>query len=293
MRVFIRKIVLFFLTVASFFALLLLFLTYINNRALKNYTIPADIHLLITGDSHIQLSINDKQLSNSISMAKPGESTYYTFYKLGPILKKNPSIKKIYLGFSYHTISSYSNDNIYGARSKDIAARYFFILPFSEKVKMVTHNKNNLPTLFRNTIARGFHTLHAKNQNFSFIGGYENTFSKTAVIKESMDKRITIQYYENDTVRDFSYININYLDKIIALCKKRDVELVILNTPIHPYYKSRIPQKFIAKYNDLITKNGLKQIAFEGLKMSDSCFIADGDHLSIMGALLTTAYLNK
>ena len=293
MKLFIRKIVLFFLTVISLFTLLLLFLTYVNTRALENYRIPADISQLFIGDSHVQLSINDKQLPNSINMAKPGESTYYTFYKLGPVLKNNPSIKKVYLGYSYHTISSYTNDNIYGTRSKDIAPRYFFILPFREKVKMVTHNINNLPTFFRNGLTRGFHTVLAKNKNFSFIGGYENSFSKTAAIKESMDKRITMQYYENDTIRDFSYSNINYLDKIIELCKKRNVELLLLNTPIHPYYKSRIPQKFITKYNDLIIKNSLKQIAFEGLKMSDSCYIADGDHLSIMGALLTTAYLKK
>lgn len=293
MNLFIRKILFFFLTSLAFFSLLLSLLNYINNRALKNYRIPADIDLLFIGDSHVQLSINDKQLSNSINLGKPGESTYYSFYKLGPILKNNPSIKRVYLGYSYHSISSYTNDNVYGTRSKDIAPRYFFILPFSEKVKMVTHNTNKLPTLFRNILTRGFHTVRATNRNFSFIGGYENSFNKTAAVKESMDKRITMQFYENDTLRDFSFININYLYKIIELCQKNNVELVILNTPIHPYYKSRIPPKFIAKYNDLIIKNGLKQIAFEGLNMSDSCYIPDGDHLSIKGASMTTAYLKK
>jgi hypothetical protein len=293
MKLFLRKFAVFVCIGLMLFTLLLFFLTFINNRALKNYSIPPYISQLFIGDSHIQLGINDKLLPNSKNLANPGEALYYTYYKLAPILTNNPSIKRVYLGFSYHNISSYINDNIYGIRSKDIAPRYFFILPFSEKIKIIAHNRNSFPTFFRNVLTRGFYTLFTKNKDFSFIGTYENNFIKTAAVKELIDKRILVQYYENNFLRDYSYINITYLNKIIDLCKKNKVELILMNTPIQSYYQSRIPQKFIKKYSDIIKKNGLKNIAFQGLQMNDSCFIGDGDHLSQNGAQIITKFLAK
>jgi hypothetical protein len=106
-----------------------------------------------------------------------------------------------------------------------------------------------------------------------------------------MDKRAIQQYYIHDTLRGFSEINITYLQKIIELCKNENVELVVLNTPLHPYYKNKIPKKFIDKYNELIINNSLKQIDFSGLDLSDSCFIPDGDHVSERGATITSNYL--
>lgn len=291
MKFFLRKLFIFFSLATILFILLLLWLSYINNQALKNYKTAPQITELYVGDSHIQLGIDDKLLPISKNIAKPGEAIYYTFYKLGPILEKNPSIKKVYLGFSYHNISSYINDNIFGTRSKDIAARYFLILPFQEKINMTGHNRGNLPTFFRNILTHGFHTLLTKKNDYSFIGGYENNFLNTAANQLSMDKRIITQYYDDGLVRDFSFINIKYFNMIVELCKTRKIELVILNTPIHSYYKKNIPQKFIDRYNSIMIKTGLQQISFDGLQLSDSCFIADGDHLSEKGAQTITKFM--
>jgi hypothetical protein len=68
---------------------------------------------------------------------------------------------------------------------------------------------------------------------------------------------------------------------------------VILKTPLHAYYKSGIPLKFIEKYDSLINLNKLKLVDFGNLIFNDSCYLPNGDHVSQKGALLTTNFLGK
>lgn len=36
------------------------------------------------------------------------------------------------------------------------------------------------------------------------------------------------------------------IDNIVSLCQHENVELIILNTPLHPYYRSKIPEEFFS-----------------------------------------------
>ena len=65
----------------------------------------------------------------------------------------------------------------------------------------------------------------------------------------------------------------------------------MLNAPLHSYYKSKIPIKFIKKYDDFIDVNHLKTMDLTGLVLNDSCYIPDGDHVSKKGSLITSQYI--
>lgn len=292
MYVFLKKTVLFFLILSSLTILLYLLLNYSNKKAISNYKTDPNINTVFLGDSHVQYAVNDHLLPNGINLAQDSESFIFSFYKLHAILENNPGIGKIYLGFGYHSLSSYYDDYIDGKFSKDIAARYFFILPDKEKAYFLNQNSRERGVFFSRIFSNSFKTLFVKPTNLSFLGKYQNPFKSTSASRGSMDKRAIQQYYLNDTIRSFSKVNIDYLQKIIELCKIKNVELVILNTPLHPYYKNKIPARFIDMYRELVNKNGLRVIDFSSLILSDSCFIPDGDHVSEKGATLTTTYLS-
>jgi hypothetical protein len=112
-------------------------------------------------------------------------------------------------------------------------------------------------------------------------------------VKSSMEKQIYLQYYANKGLNNFSEINLSYLPKIINLCKEIKIDLVILNTPLQPYYKSKIPIIYINKFNEIVNTHNLNVFDFSVLTYSDSCFMPDGAHLSVKGAYLLTQELNK
>jgi hypothetical protein len=262
-----------------------------DNLALANYKVGPGKTSIFVGDSHVQLAINDKLLSEGINLSQQSESYKYSFFKMQTILKNNPSIKKMYLGFGYHSLSSYYDDYISGKYSKFISSRYFFILPTDEKMLILKQNCKQLPELVKTIISNNFETLLAKDRNALFLGYYENDFHAVSAVRESMDHRLSEQFYEDGKIRDFSETNLYYLYQLIDLCKKEHIELVILNTPLHPYYKSKIPQKFIEKYDEIVREKNLKVIHFDHLRLKDSCFIPDGDHVSVEGAAITTRHL--
>jgi len=123
--------------------------------------------------------------------------------------------------------------------------------------------------------------------------GYNNSFENVYAKKESIDKRLKFQFYNNGNLNNYSSINLSYLKKIIVLCKAEKIELVLLNTPLHSYYKNNVPNEYINKYNEFINLYNLEVIDFSGLHLMDDCFVPDGDHVSKKGSIITSKEIFK
>jgi hypothetical protein len=272
--------------VISFFAF-----NYTNNKALKNFKVKPNVTSLFVGDSHIKLAVNDSIVQNSANIALTSESYYFSYLKLNEILNTNPSIKKVYIGFGYQNLSSYFDDYIFGMYSKDVSSRYFFIMPFSEKVQFAKYNKPNALLYFRYVFTNGLKNSVTKNK--TFIGCYENIFKNISARTASMDNRIAHQYYNHGVLYKPSEFNTLYLTKVVELCRKKNVRLIMLNTPVHPYYRTKIPAEYIALYNKIVQEQHLEVLDLSNLLTEDSCFVPDGDHVSEKGALLVSKHINQ
>jgi len=263
----------------------LLLISYISKTI--HYKLNDSITDIYIGDSHIQCAINDSLLQNSKNVATSAESFYFSYYKLENLIEKNQHIQKVYLGVSYHSLSNYYNDFISGEYSLSTSPKYFYFLPVEEQFKLVAWNRKDLPAFIK-AVSRIGYTLLTDDGTYFSSFGYSNNFTNVTASKPSMEKRLQFQYYTNGKLNDFSEINLLYLKKIITLCKTNKIDLVLLNTPLHPYYKSKIPANYIAKFNEIAKSYNLKVIDFSNLSLSDSCFVPDGDHVSEKGARLAT-----
>ena len=140
MNLFVKRLLLF---LGVFFIVLFVIFSRINylidehNRELK---IERNVESVFFGDSHIEMAINDSLTLNSMNFGLQSESYYFTYYKIRFLLKHKHSVRKIYVGFSYHNLSSYYDDYVSGKDSKDVTPKYFFILPFFEKVRILFYN---------------------------------------------------------------------------------------------------------------------------------------------------------
>ncbi len=293
MKGFLRKVILFSAIPAASFISGFILLGYINNRIFKNFRTGNDIQTVFIGDSHIQLGINDKLIPHSINLSQLSEPYKFTYLKLQTIIKNNPAVKKIYLGFSYNSLSANYDDVIDGKLSKDISGMYFFIFPKNEKMNYLQLYPKNIAEYLKIIMTNGLKNLVVKNHRQTFLGHYENGFNSTAANNASMDKRIQNQYFRDSVIAGFSEKNISYLDSIIHLCKNANTQLVLLNMPLHPYYKSWVPSLFKEKYDMFLNERNLKPLDLSEMKLDDSCYVPDGDHLSAKGALLLADHLNK
>lgn len=292
MRLFIIKVLNFLGLCCLFFFIYFIMIFYVSTKV--NYKINYKIKELYVGDSHIQCAINDKILENSLNLGEGGELFYYTYFKLQKILKNNPHIHTVNLGFSYHSLSSLTDINNYGNAAPRVAPKYFHMLPFYEKCKIVFWASFDFQTFIKkmNSITYNYYCIDNNYINSSGVGGFSPLF-RVGINKQSVNRRLQSLYFNNENVKMFSKINIDYFAKIVNLCKKENVKLIIINTPLPDYLFNRIPRKYVEKYKDIIRIYNLECVNYNKKLFSDNCFWLDGDHVSYIGANRFTNYIRQ
>lgn len=165
--------------------------------------------------------------------------------------------------------------------------RYFYDLPPWQRLLCLKWNSDKLSVYSRLLLAK------EKGEKVQYYSGYRNVFIDSQAEETSMDKRMKLQFQNGDNQTEFSDLNMTSLDKIVALCREKEIELIILNTPIHTYYKRKIPEDYINKFKNIQKKHTLATVNFSDLYFSDDCFISDGDHVSAKGARIVTNYFRK
>lgn len=292
MRLFIKKVLLFLLLPVLLFITVFILLDFFSKQMIDRNLKQDKIYYLIAGDSHVRQTFDDKKMNFSRNISQNSESYYFTYYKLERILKTDSQIKTVFLGLSYHNLSGYIDDFIFGKFSGSVSKNYFFILPLQEKLNLFSANKHDRLNFIKSILFTGLKNLVSKEK--SFIGGYSNIFLKSKANLKSIEKRIHSQYFRNNReIFKPSEINLLYLNRIIDLCKEHKVELVFLNPPLEKSYKDKIPLFYINYFNSLIRNKNFNVIEFDHLNLDEKCFIPDGDHVSQAGSEICTKELES
>lgn len=288
MKRFLLNLLVFDIILFAVFIALYLSLSIHSSKNIDDLKIEKSVNKLIAGDSRTQYSINDKLVNNSKNISQNSEGLLYTYYKLKLLLKNNPQVDTVFLGISYHTFSSY-----YAIiqRKPEVSGRYFFILPVTEQIKLMFDTKNTFPLLqyaFKENITNWYYGL----RDTAFLGGFDSYSSSLSINDSLINERIRFQFFNSSGEKEIFYENAEYFKKISELCKDLNVKLIILNTPMHKNYSSKVPFRFKSIMEELISKDNLNFVDFQNLVLNDSDFLPDGDHLSESGAIKTSVYLN-
>lgn len=283
MKIFTKKIAVFFLILVLIVLVPFVLLNIYHSLFFNEFKLSKNITTIFTGDSQIQTAVNDELIKNSINISSSAESYYFSYYKLQKYFSQNSQIKRVYLGFSYHSLSDSYENYIFGKQSGQISSSNFFVLPIEERLKCLVWNSQTIfyyiKKIFRAEIAKVF-TDHGV--------GYSNNFVNTCASEKSMNKKLNTQFYNKGKLNDFSEINLDYLGRIISLCKEKKIELIFLTTPIHSYFRNKVPDVYRQKYSKIIKSEKIKLFDLSALPLTDDCFIPDGVHVSKTGAVVTS-----
>ena len=294
MKKFIKKTLLILILPAITCILFFLLFNGFVSKQYSKFQLDSNVSRIFIGDSHINKCINDSIIPNSLNLSENSESFYFSYYKLKLILENNPSIKEVYLGLGYHSLSKYYDEYIFGPYSRSVSPKYFYLLPNKEQLKMfwATIKSENFHHFFRSIIKQGVLQVTKKNY-YPFLGDYDNSIVNSSAVISAMDKRLRQQFYKNGIIIDFSDINIKYLYKIDSLCSLKNVKLFTVNTPLFNYYERKVPNEYKNKLSSIVKNKHLEPIDLSNLLLNEEYFMADGDHVSLLGAEATSIALKK
>ena len=105
MRKFLKHTVIFLSSLFIIILLLIVVTSNIINDNSSNFTFEKSINYLILGHSHTEGAFNDKLINKTINLSSSGELQFYTYIKIKKIIKENPNIKAVFLGFTNNQIT--------------------------------------------------------------------------------------------------------------------------------------------------------------------------------------------
>jgi hypothetical protein len=253
----------------------------------------AEINTLIMGDSRIQKAIDDARLPASRNVAVNGESLYFTYHKLQDCLSSQGAIRRVVLGLGYHSLSTACDNNVDGREKveHDNSAVYFNHLPPMERKRLALDHLANLPLFSAKVFNRTMGLPGFKDGSDNYWGGYFNEFGRSCFSREKTDVRLNFLFDDHGQERWMSKIQTVYLDSIIALCTRKNIELILVNTPSHPYFLKNVPASYREAYGRIKKDPRIRFLDFSDVPLDDSSFLPDGDHVSVKGSKLTARIL--
>jgi hypothetical protein len=271
---------------------------YLYKKQLDNLKIDAKITTIVCGDSHTESGINDTLMKNAANISQSSEHYLYTYNLLTLLLKGKSNIKYIVLGCSFHSFGeNYDHYVLNVDKTNVMYPKYFSILDNNSKMEMLFYNPQGIiaasGTIYKN-ILNALEYSYEKYDDYPFYGKYYQSI-KNNISDSTIKVAIERHYYNDDKQQQgFAEYQKKYLKKIVELCLRNNIKLLLINTPISIEYYNKIPHKFIEDYYKTVDnfKNKAHLIDLHSLPLDNRCF-GDGDHLNAIGAKILTPKIDS
>jgi hypothetical protein len=250
---------------------------YINSYRLQ-FRFQTEAPTLIVGDSHLMTSVDPAKFKNAENLCSGGEPYVFTFYKLKNIIKHNPEVKRLVLGFSYQNLAGFQDQRLLGPKSKSQFERYYPLLP-AELPRYIPVSKDKFYHSYLKELA-----LFPNFREYKFIDGFKK--HQAHLHRADLQETVRKHYFPGNNVSMLSKYAPLYLDSIYNLSREHDIELILAGAPVHPDYLKQVPDKVREAYQAMGEKfqeRNVPVLTYFELVYPDSHY-RDYDHLSYLGA---------
>ena len=260
-----------------------------------SFAMPRDRHIAVIGDSYTACAIDDSIFSKSINISNHGEAYLYSYIKLKRILEENTHIDTALL--SFHNGSGSLNDEkrlISNEAIRNHVPGYFFLMGKDEYVFF----RNN-PAFFVSILRIPFINIRKilvfviKKGVMSYKDFKLGQYSKANgyYLPQAIEKQEeNLKNRENVKTDEFpSYVyQTRYLQKIIDLCKEKNVELILFNSPTYRPDRYANNKQLMEYYNTYL--RGTRYMDFSDFPLPEYGY-RDIGHLNYKGAEIFSRYL--
>ena len=275
MKNFVQKIALFALLPIIWFCTNMVINRYLYLQ--QKVDLTKDSSVFIAGDSHPQRGINPEYFKHAENIAQSAEPYVLTYWKLKKIFQTHVPDTLI-LGFSPHNISAYndlkfSDDNW----APEVFRRSYPILNLDNIEGKIPINYFTYSRVIWDNTA-----YFPKEDHINYMG----QFAKGEASKPNdWERVIKRQFYDEDKSLGVSELSVQYLDSIVHLCTTKNIEIVLVSTPVHTTYFENIPPPMMERYSDLCQHYATRHLVFNRMNKEypDSLFF-NSNHLNTLGA---------
>ncbi|WKV12879.1 hypothetical protein [Marivirga harenae] len=281
---FLYRTILFLLPLVAYFIMNIS----VNHYLYSNQKLQLDTaNILVIGDSHPTRSINPDFLQNAVSISQTAEPYVLTYWKLEKVLKTTkPSI--VVVGLAPHNLSQFNDfkfsDSFW---SLEMFKRSYPIQRFKEVDHLIEIDYKKYWEIYLKN-----NSFYPKLDHSYYIGGYSNSDLKSI---SGWKTSINRHYYFESEQLDISTVSIKYLDSIIELCQKNDIEVFLVSSPVRKEYYDGIPERILIEFDKQKLKYRNKAFIFDktdDFSYPDSLF-RNSDHVNKFGAVVFTKELNR
>lgn len=196
------------------------------------FSLPANVRILFVGDSAVECGIDDRLIPAAANVASSGEAYLYTYAKLRGLLRYNPQLKVVYLGYGIHNLDSRGAES-HAYSCVDLDHRLPELGPImgaGDKWRLFLHNPGGFVLATRLEIVANAELLRGRSpraRGLWRMGGYRPNERQDIAADQ---RHLAAQ---SGAFRPAAS-QIEYLRRIADLCRQRSVTLILLNTPKHP-----------------------------------------------------------
>jgi len=235
--------------------------------------------VLLMGDSQMQ-RINPAYFSKrAFNFASSGEHFYFTYHKLKTITSfENNNVKGVFLGISAHSFAPvYSRLFDPGSPEGKKSLGHFFYF-FDDNEFFRKKDLLNLESLKRVVFG---------TPDWGGLFESDKANPDIAIINRSL------KMHFGGTGADATESQLKYLDLIVELCEKNNIELIFVSTPYHPYYQENVAPEYFGLLTKTISEYpDVEYINFLSPPVSAD-LMSDGNHLNKIGAEIYSKLMNE
>ena len=245
---------------------------------------------IVIGHSHPECAFNDSLIEGLQNFSRSGESYFYTYYKLIPLLAQNARIKTVFIDFSNDMISAEKNDWTWGQRylTRSYAAYGPFIDASGNRF-LFTHN----PKAFLDA-----QSLSVQASLMSFINhdyDYSGRLGKYVFLErnqtDSLLKAGTFDYVNRDQLFELSTVNLTYLRKMIDYTRSLNRKVYLLRSPMHKSSPYLLNESLFRKVYDSLFKD-VEFLDYVNFPLENNEY-GNLEHLNFRGAKKFSEFFNQ
>ncbi|MDP9080728.1 MAG: hypothetical protein M3O71_25205 [Bacteroidota bacterium] len=260
---------------------------YIVNKK-SRFIISNKCKIVLFGHSHPECAFNDTLINNLKNLSHSAEPYFYTYQKVKMVLLQNPQIETVLIEFTNNQIDAKMDEWTWGY--KYMSSMFPKYTPFMDKADIGLLVENN-PKDFMNCLSVSTRTsltrLFTSNYEFTNVmGGYlrldRSQTNSTADSSGTPGEKITGP--------GISFVNLLYLQKIIAYCTQRGKRVFLVRSPQHHSYQYLKNENEFFKIKAAMFSS-VEFLDFNKFPLAEDEF-ADFGHLNYKGALKFSKWFN-
>ena len=246
-----------------------------NAHFVAAFRVQPETVIAIFGDSHVRCGLDPKQLNRAQSFAQDGEPLWVTAAKIRRVLEQaSPQLQCVVLGMPTHAPYFWfaKKRNYYHERAK-----HFPFVPappafqqeerFCERVEIAL---TGCRLLVRRWCRRSRHP--------EFVGGYlpqKGCVWERKTRRDFVAQNLADKYGDHERFSDLSTRFLSVLQEIDEMCRSRQIQLVLAETPCACEYRENIPLLYVRHFQQIVETTqdwGIPYLNFSDYPLDRRCF---------------------